>query len=165
MRHCSTRKRCAALASEIRQPQDEAVCSWLIATLLYEDSPDRARTAQIRALTASAAANNPVSDAMSARRHMHFSWLTRPRPEAIRDSLVAIDAIETLRSLQDAVQSTTQLFSAWTLDYYWLSGRLLQDRQDGDLETAFSITEQLRARTLLEGRTDRARHPIRPVRP
>lgn len=155
---------CAALASDIRQPQDEAVCSWLLATLLYEDDPDGARTAQIRALAATAAANNPVTDAMSARRHMQFSWLTRPRPDAIRDSLAAIDAIETLRGLQDAVQSTAQLFSAWTLDYYWLSGRLLQDRQDGDLELAFSITERLRARTLLEGR-DRSRTSPDPTDP
>jgi tetratricopeptide (TPR) repeat protein len=153
LQHAET---CASLASQIRQPHDEAVCSWLVAMLLYKDAPDRARTAQIRALAASAAANNPVSDAMSASRHMQFSWLTRPPPEAIRDSLAAINAIETLRGLQDGDQNTAQLFSAWTLDYYWLSGQLLQDRQDGDLELAFSITERLRARTLLEAR-DRSR--------
>lgn len=156
LQHAET---CAALASKIRQPHDEAVCSWLMATLLHEDSPDKARAAHIRALAANAAANNPVSDAMSASRHMQFSWLTRPRPDAIHDSLAAINAIETLRGLQDGDESTAQLFSAWTLDYYWLSGRLLQDRQDGDLETAFSITERLRARTLLEGRNRQRASP------
>jgi hypothetical protein len=81
---------------------------------------------------------------------MQLSWETRPRPEAIRNSLAAIDAIETLRGLQDDADSSAGLFSTWTHDYYWLSGRLLRDLRDGDLDLAFSITERLRARSLLD---------------
>ena len=128
--------------------------------LLHASAPEQARAAQIRALSATARANSPVTEALSAGRHMQFSWLTRSRPEAIRDSLAAIDAIETLRSLQDAADSSAELFSAWTLDYYWLSGRLLQDPREGDLEIAFSITERLRARALLDVR-ERCAHAAR----
>jgi hypothetical protein len=95
---------------------------------------------------------------------MKFSWLTRPRPEAIRDSLAALGAIETLRSLQETAQSGAEVFSAWTLDYYWLSGRLLQDAQEGDIDLAFSITERLRARALLDAR-QRSRTPPDPKHP
>ncbi len=85
--------------------------------------------------------------------------------DAIRDSLAAIDAIETLRSLQDDADSSAELFSTWTLDYYWFSGRLLRDMRDGDLELAFSITERLRARSLLDrlaalGQTLDPSHPL-----
>ena len=41
-------------------------------------------------------------------------------------------------------------FSNWTLEYYWLSGRLLETKADADLEVAFSITERMRARSLLD---------------
>jgi tetratricopeptide (TPR) repeat protein len=143
-------ERCLALATDARQPQDEAVCSWLIASILQADAPAKAKAAQVRALDATARAHKPLTDAMSARRHMRFSWLSKPRHDAIRDSLAAIDAIETFRGLQETADSMAALFTTWTLDYYWFSGRLLQDAQDGDQELAFSVTERLRARTLLE---------------
>ena len=95
---------------------------------------------------------------------MQFSWQTKPRADAIRDSLAAIDAIETLRALQDDDTSSAELFSTWTLEYYWLSGRLLQDGTDNDLETAFEITERMRARSLLDV-VDRSRARPDPALP
>ncbi|HEY6361900.1 MAG TPA: hypothetical protein VIX63_12385, partial [Vicinamibacterales bacterium] len=157
-------KECVALAVANRQPHDEAVCSWLEATLLREVAPDEARSAQLRALAATSRANNPLTQAYSASRHMQFSWDTKTRPEAIRDSLAAIDAIETLRSLQDDADSSAELFSAWTLDYYWFAGRLLRDLREGDLELAFTVTERLRARSLLD-RLGRSRNRLDPSNP
>jgi hypothetical protein len=141
---------CLTLASKAAQPYDEAVCSWIEAALLHGDDPRRARLAATRALAATTRANNPRTSAFSAGRHMRLSWSTKPRAEAIRDSLAAIDAVETLRALQDDVNSTAELFSAWTPDYYWLSGRLLEEGHDADLPLAFSITERMRARSLLD---------------
>jgi CHAT domain-containing protein len=149
--------KCLALAAATRQPHDEALCSWAEASLLREIDPVRSRAAEVRALDATARANTLDTQAYSAGRHMQLSWETRPRPEAIRNSLAAIDAIETLRRLQDAADSSAELFSTWTLDYYWFSGRLLRDLRDGDLDLAFSITERLRARSLLD-RINRARN-------
>ena len=37
-----------------------------------------------------------MAEALNAGRHMQFSWLTKPRSEAIRDSLDALNALETL---------------------------------------------------------------------
>ena len=142
--------KCLALAAATRQPHDEAMCSWVEASLLKESAPIRARAAEVRALDATTRANTLDTQASSAGRHMQLSWETKPRRDAIRNSLAAIDAIETLRGLQDDADSSAELFSTWTLDYYWFSGRLLRDLGDGDLDLAFSITERLRARSLLD---------------
>jgi CHAT domain-containing protein/tetratricopeptide (TPR) repeat protein len=141
---------CLALAVTMRQPQDEAVCSWVKASLLRDSAPAVARASELRALDATERANSPRTQAYSAGRRMRLSWETKPRSHAISDSLEAINAIETLRSLQDVSESSAELFSTWTSDYYWLSGRLLQDRRDEDLALAFSITERMRARSLLD---------------
>jgi tetratricopeptide (TPR) repeat protein len=141
---------CVELASTMRQPADEAACAWLQASVLQATDPARARSAQVRALRATERANAPLADAYSASRHMQFGWQSKPRSEAIRDSVAAIDAIETLRSLQEDGESSAELFSNWTLEYYWLSGRLLETKADADLEVAFSITERMRARSLLD---------------
>jgi hypothetical protein len=144
-------ERCLALAADARQQQDEAACAWMIAILLHDTAPRQSRAAHVRALRATDRASSPVVEALNAGRHMQFSWLVRPRPEAIRDSLEALDALETIRSLQEGSGSSAEVFSTWTLDYYWLSGRLLLGG-DGDLDLAFSVAERLRARTLLEAR-------------
>jgi hypothetical protein len=141
---------CLTLANKAARPYDEAVCSWIEATLLHAADPRGARLAATRALAATARANNPRTSAFSAGRHMRLSWSTNTRTEAIRDSLAALDAVETLRALQDDADSSAELFSAWTRDYYWLSGRLLQEGHDEDLPLAFSITERMRARSLLD---------------
>jgi len=154
---------CLELSVAIRQPQDEVICSWLEASLLRDSAPGKARAAEVRALAATARVNSPLAQAYSASRHMQRSWDTKTRPEAIRDSLAAIDAIETLRSLQDDADSSAELFSTWTLGYYWFSGRLLSER-DRDLDLAFSITERLRARSLLD-RLDRSRNRLDPANP
>ena len=143
-------KQCLNLATKARRPHDEAFCSWIEAAIRKADDPKIARAAEIRALDATARANNPRTDAYSAGRHMRHSWSTKPRAIAIRDSLAAIDTLETLRALQDDADSSAALFSAWTLDYYWLSGRLLQGGRDDDRALALSITERMRARSLLD---------------
>jgi CHAT domain-containing protein len=157
-------KECLTLSVTTRQPHDEAVCSWLEASLHREKSPRKAHAAASRALAAAARANSPVTEAYSAGRHMRLSWETKTRPEAIRDSLAAIEAIETLRSLQDDGDSSAELFSSWTLDYYWFSGRLLRDRRESDVDLAFSVTERLRARSLLD-RVARVRSRLDPAHP
>ena len=92
-------RECLTLARKAQQPYDEAVCSWIEAALLWSDEPRKARAAEVRALEATTRANNPRTDAYSAGRHMRLSWNTKSRDEAIRDSLAAIDTVETLRAL------------------------------------------------------------------
>jgi tetratricopeptide (TPR) repeat protein len=155
---------CLALATQAEQPYDEAVCSWIEASLFSTTDPRRAKVAEARALDATARANSPRTTAFSAGRHMRLSWRTKSHSDAIADSLAALDAIETLRALQDDANSGADLFSAWTLDYYWLSGRLLEGGDDGDVALAFSIAERMRARSLLDA-LDRSRPPRDPQHP
>ncbi|MPZ21232.1 MAG: CHAT domain-containing protein [Luteitalea sp.] len=143
-------ERCLHIATKARMPHDEAACSWIAASLLHDKAPDRARAAELRALESTERANNPRTQAYGAGQRMRSSWKTKPRAHAIRDSLETIDAIETLRSLQEDSNSSAELFSTWTRDYYWFSGRLLRDHQEQDLDLAFSITERMRARSLLD---------------
>ena len=145
-------ERCLTLATDAHQQQDEAACAWMAARLLHDTSPRRAREAQRRAVRATARAHTPFAEALNAGSQMKFSWLTRPRADAIRDSLAALDRIETLRRGQEEADSSAAVFSMWTLDYYWLLGRLLQDHE---VDLAFSIGERLKARTLLDARRDR----------
>ena len=149
-------RQCLTLATAARQAHDEAICSWIDAALLASTDVEKARAAEVRALEATARARSPRTQAEAAGRHMRHSWNTRSRAEAIRDSRAAIDTLETLRTLQDDANSSAALFSRWTLDYYWLSGRLLQDGRDDDVELAFEVTERMRARSLLDA-LDRSR--------
>ena len=150
---------CLELAVKLRQPQDEAVCSWVKASILHDSSPKEARAAEIQALDATERSHSPRTQAYSAQRRMRLSWETRPRSQAIEDSRAAIDSVETLRSLQDDSEGSAEQFSTWTSDYLWFSGRLLQDAHDGDLDLAFSITERMRARSLLDT-LERSRTPL-----
>ena len=153
-------ERCLALASTLRLPRDEAACAWLEASLAGAADPARRAAAERRAIDATVRANNPSTQAFSARQQMRLGWETQPPAEAVRSGLAALDTIERLRDLQREAESSAELFSAWTLDYYWLSGRLLQRHveaglqtrldREGDLALAFSVAERLRARTLLE---------------
>lgn len=143
-------KACLRLARRSRRPHDEAFCSWIEAAIWRADNATIARAAELRALDATARANNPRTDAYSAGRRMRHSWSTRPRAIAVQDSLAAIDTLETLRALQESDDTSAALFSAWTLDYYWLSGRLIEDGDGNDLAVAFSVTERMRARSLLD---------------
>ncbi len=141
---------CLQLAVQIKQPHDEAVCSYVKATLMRGHDPRGARASEVRALDATKRARNPVTDAYNARRRMRAAWEAGPRERALADSLEALGAMETLRSLQEDADGSAEQFSTWTADYYWLSGRLLRDGGDRDLDLAFSITERMRARSLLD---------------
>ena len=118
---------CLELAVKYAQPGDEAVCAWVKASILSEQSPKDARRYEQQALDAARRAHSPRTDAYSAGRHMRLSWDTNPRPQAIADSMSALDTMETLRSLQGDADASAEQFSTWTSDYYWLSGRLLRD--------------------------------------
>ena len=143
-------RQCLTLAAAAAQAYDEALCSWIEAALLHDVDPRHARDMEARAVAATARANNPRTTAFSAGRQMRLSWVTRPRAEAVATSLAAIDAIETLRALQEDADGSADLFSTWTHDYYWFSGRLLLDGRAEDVPLAFAITERMRARSLLD---------------
>jgi hypothetical protein len=149
---------CLALAAQARQPADQAACAWIVASLLASAETGEARAARDAAIAATMRDDNPRTHAYSAGRQMRLRWQTAARPEAVRDALTALATIETLRALQDDGRSSADLFASWTRDYYWLSGRLLEE-EGRDVALAFSVTERMRARSLLEG-LGRSRQPL-----
>jgi CHAT domain-containing protein len=79
-------------------------------------------------------------------------WNTGPRERAIEDSLAALDAIERIRDLQQDGEVKARVMSRFASAYRWLQGMLLQHSDDdpGYIETAFAVSERLRARSLLD---------------
>jgi len=143
-------RQCGVLASRLRLPHDQAMCAWVEARLAGRHDAAARAAAERRAAEATVRAHSPRTDAFSAGRRMRLRWETAPAVEAVRDGLAALETIERLRDLQDEATSSAELFSAWTIDYSWLAGRLLEREQDDGLALAFSIAERLRARSLLE---------------
>lgn len=142
--------RCLALAVRLSQADDEALCAWTRASLLRYRDPHAALAAEQHAIAADSRASSPITHGFTAGRRMRLSWEVHDRTRAIADSLLAIDAIETLRDLQDSVMSSAELFSTWTSHYYWLSGRLLQEGHGDGIDMALTIAERMRARALLD---------------
>ncbi|MFP3939977.1 MAG: CHAT domain-containing protein [Thermoanaerobaculia bacterium] len=96
-----------------------------------------------------------VARALALGAHMRLDWAIRLPEEALRSSGEALSAIEVLRDRQAAGSSAQAgLFSMWSDDYAWLSGRLLEEagrglERDRAVREAFRVSERRRARALL----------------
>jgi CHAT domain-containing protein/tetratricopeptide (TPR) repeat protein len=119
-----------------------------------EGEPAAALQTLQTALALSRQAQDPWSRADILRERMRASWDALPREQAIGFSEMALDWIETIREQQSGDSSRAGLLSLWAEDYYWPSGRLLEDAASGgepaSVAAALGIIERLRARTLLE---------------
>jgi hypothetical protein len=144
-------ERCMAMAARHGRHREEAACAWYAASLQLDRSPSEAQRLRRLALRATERANSPVVDAQNVSEHMRLAWRANTG-DAVAEALAALDAIETLRAMQDTTDQGAEAFSFWANDYYWLAGRLLQDGPRRDVTLAFSVVERLRARTLLDTR-------------
>jgi CHAT domain-containing protein len=101
------------------------------------------------------------------RERMRASWASGSRKRAIADSHAALEAIETLRDVQGGAASRVGLFSSWSDDYSWFSGRLLESwstgKDPGDLDDAFEAIERKRARALLDSLAAAQAVPAQPA--
>jgi len=95
---------------------------------------------------------DPLSRARVLGDEMRASWKTRPFDDFVHDARDALAQIERLRVQQADPVIRSGLFSTWSDDYYWFSGRLLDPalaaRCPSCLDLAFEVVERLRARTL-----------------
>lgn len=146
-------KRAVDLAREIDAPT-LARSLGLLAVHLLEEDPAQARRLLAEAQAAALASPDPKAPAATWHERMKVVWATRPRHEAVADSMAVLGYVESLRDLQRAEGGRAELFSVWTEVYYWLAGRLLQAAEEEGsreaLETAFQVAERMRARVLLE---------------
>ena len=82
---------------------------------------------------------------------MRLAWADSAPERALAEGRAALDVIEALHEVQRNTGRRAELFSTWAEDYHWLSGRLLQRENGPDaLAAAFSVTERMRARSLVE---------------
>ena len=85
---------------------------------------------------------------------MRTSWATEPVERAVQDSLSALQTIEVLRDLQRASTGRAEMFTSWSEDYRWLSGRLLEEYlasgEEVLLARAFEVAARSRARALID---------------
>src|ERR1700720_375017 len=95
---------------------------------------------------------DPVTRAQTLGAEMRVSWKTRPLDGFIRDARHTLAEIERLRAEQTDPEIQAGLFSTWSDDYYWFSGRLLEATLAGRcapcVDLAFEVIERLHARTL-----------------
>jgi tetratricopeptide (TPR) repeat protein len=147
---------CIAIARQIHQPRELAHCLWSLGRHLADTG--RTALAQRRMEEALVLARESAelwSLAHGARQSMRVSWRTRPREDAIRESLEDLQTIEAVRRLPD--DTGAEVFSAWARDYYWLAGSLLEHGSEpaprADVVRAFDVEERMRARVLLDALT------------
>lgn len=144
-------KECLAASDTVRE---RSYCLSGLARLLSADQPQEAQKTIDESLELARQAEDFWSMALAWRERMRVSWAAGPQKRAIADSQSALDAIEALRELQASSSRQAEAFSTWSEDYYWLSGRMIQESLAGsgpeDLERAFLVTERLRSRTLID---------------
>lgn len=150
MRHAEA---CVSLARELGHPERIVSCLWTRGDLLAEQDPEAARRDLDEAVDLALASGNPRLLAYAWRSRARAAWESERFERARAISRQGLETVESLRSLQEEDAGRAALFSDWTVDYYLLSGRLLQavaSGRSGDVDAAFEVMERMRSRVLLE---------------
>lgn len=160
---------CQAIATErLPQPGLLSQCLWHQARLAASE-PDRGRALIAQAVALIDGHDDPALLGLAWRHQMRLSWETEPLQAAIANGQRALGVFESLRDMQLDEGGRTQVLAAWARDYYWLSGRLLEraeaDERPGLVAEAFSVTERMRARALLEALDAQGSSPLAPPTP
>jgi tetratricopeptide (TPR) repeat protein len=142
-------RRCLELEASLGYPDLRATCLWSLSLHEATRNPARAEQLSREALTLVGTNRDRPMLAYAWQSRLRLVWRTLPEEQAISESLEAVDAIERLRAGQRDDASRATLFTNWTRDYYWLTGRLLE-AEVPRLAQAFTVGERLRSRVLLE---------------
>jgi len=136
-------------------PAERCYCLGGWARQLAEENPRQAQAVLGEALTVAKQSEDPWLSAFFSGDRMRVSWRTQSPSQAIADSWKALNDVEALRRAQGPA-SQAGLFSTWSDDYYWFSGSLLvrPAHSPDDIAKAFSVTERLRGRALIEKLAD-----------
>ena len=142
---------CLAAADTVR---DRSYCLNGLARNLVATDPRSAEKLIDESMELARQAEDYWSMAFAWRERMRVSWAAGSEERAFAASQSVLDAIEALRERQAASTGKAEAFSAWSEDYYWLSGRLIAASLAGggprELERAFGIAERLRSRSLID---------------
>jgi tetratricopeptide (TPR) repeat protein len=155
-------ERCIAVSTELRHPDRIASCLWAYADFLAGIDREEAESVMADAVRLALASDSNWYIASALRNRARLSWKTKDYEGAVADGQAALDAVESLRRLQDEEGGRIELFSDWTQDYYTFSGRAIEA---SDLGRAFSVMERMRARALLDSVTASSTLPGLPENP
>lgn len=128
-------------------------CLFALAGSISTDDPAAADLALDAALAEADAIESPWPIVHGWGERFRVRWAARPPDAALADSLTLLGRIEDLRDRQISRRGRADFFAAWTEVYYSLLGRLLNGPGEPDraaLETAFRVSERMRARILLD---------------
>ncbi len=139
-------------ARQSQDPPELTSALWALGRVLAETQPVESRRLIDEALARAVDSGSATTSAYAWREQMRLAWKTLPREQASRESLKALDAIEALRRLQGPGEARAAVLGAWTPDYHWLIGALLEsaNARRADVALAFSVAERMRARLLLD---------------
>jgi len=140
-------ERCIAVARELGHPDQIVSCLSAFGEFLADVDREEAESVMAEAVRLALDSDSNWYIAYAWRNRARLSWKTKEYKDAAADAQAALEAVESLRRLQDEERGRVELFSDWTQDYYTFSGRLLQASEPG---RAFSVMERMRARVLLE---------------
>lgn len=162
-------RRCIEIAEdELGEPRVASACLRSRAAFLAPRDAAAARRDMAAALALALEAGTAEPLLWGAREQMVVSWETRPRAEAVADSLRVLRVVEAYRELQADPSGRAEMFSSWTDPYYWLAGRLLDTggapTPRRDLDRAFEVVERMRARVLLDALQHSGAAPPTPSR-
>ena len=115
---------CLDVADSVR---DRSYCLNGLAGHMAPTDPKGAQRAIDKSLDLARQAEDYWSMAFAWRERMRVSWAAGGGERAAEDSRSALNAIEALRDLQAGSSGQAEAFSTWSEDYYWLSGRLIEE--------------------------------------
>ena len=157
-------ERCLELARALDDPTGMSECLSLKARMLAGVDARAARSLIRQSMQTLQAGQDTPRFAQAWRQQMRISWQSQPMRVAIADAERALLAIEALRDLQTGELGRVGVLSAWTRDYYWLSGQMLLAATSGEatygaagpfvaedlFARAFVVAERMRSRALLD---------------
>jgi CHAT domain-containing protein/tetratricopeptide (TPR) repeat protein len=141
-----------AFAEKAQDASELASALWGLGRILSSTQPKEANRLINQALRIAVDSGDATAEAYAWRQKMRLDFVTLPRERAASESMRALGAIERLRTLQDPGMARAAVLAAWTPDYHWLIGALLNTSTpaEGEVALAFEVAERMRARLLLD---------------
>ena len=138
------------LSLRLDRPADTASALALLGRKLWDADParpDRAFEAMGRSATVAREHGDAEGLAQSLLQRAALGREVGPTPRVVADTLAALDAVERIRDLQAGGELRARVFSRFAPEYRRAAAYFLAA---GEVETAFVISERMRARQLLD---------------
>ena len=144
---------CEHTARDLGAPGQLGECLWWRARVIAARAPEEAQAVIREAIALMREIEDETRLFHAWRHHMRITWTAQAADIALAEAHRTLTVLDALRALQDTEQGRIGLLSAWSRDYYWLSGELLRmsdGRNSARIGEALAVMERMRARALLD---------------